>query len=85
MCVTRRLVATGGGKQVDLYCFDRPRGRGYAEGGSRKVRGRKRKMSIPGSEMCAAGCVTIQTQISVFVFMHCLPQPVAQFPVCQHW
>lgn len=28
VCVTRRLVATGGGKQDDLYSFDQPRGRG---------------------------------------------------------
>lgn len=41
VCVTRRLVATGGGKQADLYCFDRPRGRGWAVGGSRKAKGRK--------------------------------------------
>lgn len=28
VCVTRRLVATGGGKQDDLYSFDQPGGRG---------------------------------------------------------
>lgn len=43
VCVTRRLVATGGGKQADLYSFDQPGGRGWAVGGSRKVKGKKWK------------------------------------------
>lgn len=41
-CVTRRLVATGGGKQADLYSFDHPGGRGWAGGVSRTVRRRRR-------------------------------------------
>ena len=53
-CVTRRLVATGGGKQADLYSFDHPGGRGRAGvsagrlggGGGGKRRGRME--SIPG-------------------------------------
>lgn len=35
-CVTRRLVATGGGKQADLYSFDQPGGTGRAEGCQQK-------------------------------------------------
>lgn len=40
VCVTRRLVATGGGKQADLYSFDQPRGRKCAGGVSKNVKRR---------------------------------------------
>lgn len=72
VCVTRRLVATGGGKQADLYSFDHPGGSGLAAGGSRKSMASKwrRKISIPGSETCAAGYVNIQVQISVVVIIY---------------
>lgn len=41
--MTRRLVATGGGKQADLYSFDQPGGKGWAAGVGKKVR-RRREM-----------------------------------------
>ena len=38
MCVSRRLVTAGGGKQGDLYSFDHPGGMGQVEHVSNKVR-----------------------------------------------
>lgn len=38
MCMTRRLVATGGGNQADLYSFDHPGVRGWAGCVSKNVR-----------------------------------------------
>lgn len=59
VCVTRRLVATGGGKQADLYSFDQPGGRGRAGGVSKKVRRRTEMHGKWSLFQCAAGYVNM--------------------------
>lgn len=81
VCVTRRLVPTGGGKQDDLYSFDQPpRSVWGREGGvSRKVKRRRssRICALPGVSICFLTAVNISTYLSE------LPQPAARFPGCR--
>lgn len=70
VCVTRRLAATGGGKQADLYIFDQPGGTGRSgEDKGRKWKGRCLSLRRKYEDVCSS--------------VHPLPQPEARCPVCQ--
>lgn len=61
VCVTGRLVATGGGKQVDLYSFDHPGGRRWLRGVSaRRLEGGgkwREKLSVfQHKSVCCRAC-----------------------------
>lgn len=91
VCVTRRLVATGGGKQADLYSFDHPGGRGWAEGVSKKVRRREmegKKLSLFQDKKCVllstSVCMLTDICICAHFSSHPLPQLAVQCPVCRH-
>lgn len=64
--VTRRLVATGGGKQADLYRFDQAGGKGWARVVSKKVRRRRENLEVyfVFCQLCQYVC----SQISVLIY-----------------
>lgn len=84
--VTGRLVATGGGKQADLYSFDQPGGRGCAGGVSKTVGSRREmegKMGVYSSirNVCCRVRQYVFSQICVCICAS--PRPAVRFPVCR--
>lgn len=84
VCVTRRLVPAGGGKQDDLYSFDQPPRSvwGRRGGVSKKVKRRRRKKEL---RICALPGVSIcfLTDVNIGTYLSELPQPAARFPGCR--
>ena len=80
MFVTRRLVATGGGKQADLYSFDHPGVRGWDGWGVSLRRLEERNMWAARYICQYAWDICICTNLR----SHSLPQPAVRCPVCQH-
>lgn len=90
VCVTRRLVATGGGKQADLYSVDHPAGRRWGGGVNEGFRSRRemegRNEVYSQDKNCALGmsvCMLTDNSICAHLSSHPLPQPAVQCPVCQ--